>query len=359
MKCNYCGAEFEGNFCLECGAKTENETTTPVQEQTKNYQQPMQDTPIKPTKKKKPFYLRWWFIAIVVLVIGSVATSIGNGGKNSKNKGKYEIPNVFGVNYEEAIDILEADGFEVKAVATSVKGIIENTHYPVEYVEQGAVFKIDDYIQDKTGDIRKNDELNYDSNRMKSEDKNLVIYYAKEAYSKDEKVPISEMENETVGDSETNLSPTSNETETGNTQNSAAENEIAETKEEILNISNSSELAAILTTKNEFDPLIEQFANKYMGQKIEFDGYTADVARNGNYKTRFNYLIYVGDYNSSPIIGPQFQIKDVNYYDLHLSGSNVPDTFGVGLNIHIVAEVVSYSENSGLFQIKPVKITIR
>ena len=149
MKCNYCGAEFEGNFCPEWGAKTENETITPppVQEQKSeiNYQQSMQGAPIKPAKKKKPFYLRWWFIAIVVLVIGSVAMSIGKGGKNGgANKGKYEIPNVFGVNYEEATKILEADGFEVKAVETNPKDILNRLSYKVDTFEKGAVFKIDD-----------------------------------------------------------------------------------------------------------------------------------------------------------------------------------------------------------------------
>jgi hypothetical protein len=35
------------------------------------------------------------------------------------------------------------------------------------------------------------------------------------------------------------------------------------------------------------------------------------------------------------------------------------DTFGVGLNIHIIATVEEYSETSGLFQLKPVSIKMR
>lgn len=128
---------------------------------------------------------------------------------------------------------------------------------------------------------------------------------------------------------------------------------------ENITIKNNSEFATVLTARSEFDPLIEQFAIKYEGQTIEFDGYTANVSHSGNYKTRFDYLIYVGDYDSSPIVGPQFQIKDVNYYELHLTGKNVPDTFGEGLNIHIVAEVGTYNKNTGLFQIDPTRITMR
>lgn len=208
MKCNYCGAEFEGNFCPECGAKRENETTTPppVQEQKSeiNYQQSMKGTPIKPVKKKKPFYLRWWFIAIVVLVIGSVAMSIGKDGKKSgANKGKYEIPNVFGVNYEKATEILEADGFEVKAVATSVKGISDKLLYPLESVEKDTVFKIDDYVYDGNGNLTLNFDILYEDKIMRSDDKNIVIYYAKETYAGDTDEPDSNADEENVNEADT------------------------------------------------------------------------------------------------------------------------------------------------------------
>lgn len=129
--------------------------------------------------------------------------------------------------------------------------------------------------------------------------------------------------------------------------------------DENITIHNNSDFEAVLKTKNEFDPIIEQFANKYAGQTIEFDGYTANVTHSGDYKTRFDYLIYVGDCDSSPLVGPQFQIKDVNYYELHLTGNNVPNTLGEGLNIHIVAEVGTYNKNTGLFQIDPIRITMR
>lgn len=227
MKCNYCGAEFEGNFCPECGAKTENETTTPppVQEQKDetNYQQSMQGTPIKPAKKKKPFYLRWWFIAIVVLVIGSVAMSIGKGGKNGgANKGKYEIPNVFGVNYEEAIDILEAEDFEVKAVATSVKGISDKLLYPLENVEKDTVFKIDDYILDNLGNITVNYDVFDAVDSMTTNKKSIVIYYAKETYIKEKEVSTSEQENESAGNTETSEDlETSSNTNTDTTTNTS------------------------------------------------------------------------------------------------------------------------------------------
>ncbi|MGL5086042.1 MAG: DUF4839 domain-containing protein [Clostridium sp.] len=135
-------------------------------------------------------------------------------------------------------------------------------------------------------------------------------------------------------------------------------NEIKST-EEILTADNCKDLSEILSSKVELDPLFKEFAQKYAGRTIEFDGTTAFVNPIENYKTRFDYLIYVGDYSTATGAGPSFHFANVNYYDLHLTGDNVPETFGVGLNIHVIATVGEYDESSGLFQVKPVSIRMR
>ena len=61
MKCLKCGKEFEGDYCPNCGTKAE-EWSEVVLTQTHS------DVQLK-TIKKKPFYLRWWFFGIVVLVV--------------------------------------------------------------------------------------------------------------------------------------------------------------------------------------------------------------------------------------------------------------------------------------------------
>lgn len=95
-KCKQCGREYEGNFCPECGARAELEAvqkTSPQAPQTKNSedkQQQVQIPPINPQKKKKPFYLRWWFILLAVLAVGVIVLSVG--GKKSKNfSGTYKV----------------------------------------------------------------------------------------------------------------------------------------------------------------------------------------------------------------------------------------------------------------------------
>lgn len=129
--------------------------------------------------------------------------------------------------------------------------------------------------------------------------------------------------------------------------------------EEILTVENNEELATILSTKDETSPLFKKFAEKYVGRTIEFDGNTANVIPYGDYKTRFNYLIFAGDYSTTTFTGPNFQFRNVDYYDLHLTGDNIPDPFGVGHNIRITAKVVEYDEDQGLFLLEPVSIKMR
>lgn len=134
---------------------------------------------------------------------------------------------------------------------------------------------------------------------------------------------------------------------------------IEEAEEEVLSVNNCEELAALLSLKDEFDPSIAEFASKYQGRTIEFDGNVAYVSPHEGYSTRFDYLIYAGDYSETTVSGPSFQFEDVNYYDLHLEGDNIPGTFGVGLNIHVIAEIEEYDSGSGLFKLTPVEIRMR
>lgn len=127
---------------------------------------------------------------------------------------------------------------------------------------------------------------------------------------------------------------------------------------ETITVENNSELAYILSTKDEFDSKIKEFAYKYAGGMIEFDAHTADVSKNEDYDTRFNYLIHAGDYSTTSVSGSNFQFHDVNYGDLNLVGDSVPETFGVGLNIHVIAKVGEYNEISGLFELEPAAITM-
>lgn len=126
-----------------------------------------------------------------------------------------------------------------------------------------------------------------------------------------------------------------------------------------ITIENNDEFAALLLLKDPFDSSVKEFADKYDGQTIEFDGNIAYLSNHGSYKTRYDILLGVGEYSETEMIGPQFQYSDVAMHDLHFIGDNVPDSIGIGDNLHIVAEVVEYKEASGLFVLKPVLTEIK
>ena len=130
--------------------------------------------------------------------------------------------------------------------------------------------------------------------------------------------------------------------------------------DEILTVENNAELAALLAIENPGFPAVREFAAKYRGRTIEFDGNIAYLNPHGSYTTRYDLLINAGDYSTSASAGPNFQFQDVNITnDLHLTGSNVPDTIGTGTNLRIVAEVGDYNPTQELFLLEPVRTEVR
>ena len=96
MKCSHCGAEYEGNFCPECGARAESQspaTPPPIQQPAANRQNPV--PPVggnvaayqKPKKPKKPIYKKWWFYVIAAVALIAIISAISGGkGKGEKNE---------------------------------------------------------------------------------------------------------------------------------------------------------------------------------------------------------------------------------------------------------------------------------
>jgi hypothetical protein len=267
-------------------------------------------------------------IVSVLLACIMVMTLMGCGA-NSKHEGEAKTPSGSSVqkgrDYHKVVDDFKSKGF--KNIKTE---------------------KLEDLITGwitKDGEVKEvsvDGDVDYSPDEWISADTEVIIKY------------------HTFKKEETKSAAKSEAKDNSNTEKPKVEKKKVEKKKvEILTVDNCKELAEILSTKDESDPLIKEFAQKYAGRTIEFDGNTAYVSNHGNYKTRFDYLIYAGDYSETTFFGPNFQFRDVNYTDLHLTGEDVPDTFGVGLNIHIIAIVQEYSESSGLFQLKPVSIKMR
>ncbi|OCA82215.1 hypothetical protein A8F94_20080 [Bacillus sp. FJAT-27225] len=151
----------------------------------------------------------------------------------------------------------------------------------------------------------------------------------------------------------------STDKESSETEDQSNNDKPAESKQEILTVQNNEELAAVLAVKDPYEPIVGEFAEKYAGGTIEFNGNIADMMPHGNSTTRYDILIYAGDYSETNAIGPSFKFEDVSISDLNLTGSEIPDTIGAGQNLIITAVVEEYNESSGLFILEPVSTEIR
>ncbi len=124
-------------------------------------------------------------------------------------------------------------------------------------------------------------------------------------------------------------------------------------KAKVLTVENCQDLASLLTSSSSD---ASAFAAAYSGQTIEFDGNIAYMSSHNGAKTRFDVLIYAGDYSETSAKGPHMQYKDVNYRDMGASGI---DSVQMGLNVRIRAKVGSYNSSSDILSLTPVSMTAR
>lgn len=140
-------------------------------------------------------------------------------------------------------------------------------------------------------------------------------------------------------------------------QESTEQNSV-DAEDEILTLENNQELAALFAD-GENEELCKAFIDKYQGRTIEFDGNIANIAPHGNFETRYDFLIYAGDYSEVSSNGsPAMQFEDKNFSDLKLTGDNAPGAVKVGDNLHIIAKVDDLINNF-LIILKPISTELR
>lgn len=124
-------------------------------------------------------------------------------------------------------------------------------------------------------------------------------------------------------------------------------------KTKVLTVENCEDLANMLNSPSSD---ASAFAAAYRGRTIEFDGNIAYMSQHDNCKTRFDVLIYSGDYSETSARGPHMRYEDVNYYDMGVSGI---DSVQMGLNVRIKAVVENYDASHDILALKPVSMTAR
>lgn len=131
------------------------------------------------------------------------------------------------------------------------------------------------------------------------------------------------------------------------------------TAEAVITTKNNPEFKALLRIGDPCAQSVAAFAENYAGRKISFDASIGAMAPHGSFKTRYDILLAAGDLSETESRGPYFQFRDVApTSDLNYTG-DIPDTIGVGTNLHITAEVVEFESKSCLFLLEPVETSFR
>jgi len=143
------------------------------------------------------------------------------------------------------------------------------------------------------------------------------------------------------------------------TPSEGAEEPPTETEETdtVIAAKNSDKFAAILVG-GECDKAVKAFANENADRTIEFDGGIADMAPHGNADTRYDILITPGDKAGNATVGPYFKFEDVNIFDLNFTGQ-VPNRFGAGDLVHVVADIDQYRSSDCILFLDPVETSFR
>ncbi|MFF5701387.1 DUF4839 domain-containing protein [Streptomyces sp. NPDC012794] len=128
---------------------------------------------------------------------------------------------------------------------------------------------------------------------------------------------------------------------------------------EVISAENNPEFAALLKTPDSCAQTNVDFAAKYKGRTVAFDGSIVHMAPHGDAATRYDFLLGPGDQGTKTGIGPAFTYEDVNVPGLKLTGRNTPATVRAGDKFRFVAEVGEFNAKQCLFFLGPVSTEIR
>ncbi|SMF06075.1 protein of unknown function [Streptomyces sp. Amel2xC10] len=128
---------------------------------------------------------------------------------------------------------------------------------------------------------------------------------------------------------------------------------------DVITPENNPEFAALLKTADTCDAANLDFATRYEGRTVAFDGSIVNMAHHGDYDTRYDLLLGPGDKGPQTTVGPDFKYEDVNIFELKLTGKEIPATVGEGDTFRFVAEVGEFNATQCLFYLDPVSTEVR
>lgn len=276
---------------------------------------------------------------ISILLVSICCIILISCGNSNKHNGEAKTPSgssvMKGKDYESVVKLFEEKGF------TNIK-----------------LEKIEDLITGwltKEGEVEEvsvGGDFDYSPDKWVLADTEVVIRYhafPEKETKKDEQTEQKSEENTKQEDIE----------QKDTTENTIENNEEESVSDEILTINNCQELANMLLNKADIDKSYSDFASKYSGKTIEFDGRIDYLVKHGDSKTRYDILLFAGDYDPNHQTGPAFKFEDVAAYDLDLDTLFLEEKIQVGKNVRVTAKVIKFDSKSGLFFLDPISVTER
>jgi hypothetical protein len=129
--------------------------------------------------------------------------------------------------------------------------------------------------------------------------------------------------------------------------------EVSATEPDVLTVNNSKDLAALLKVEDEGDPFIKEFAQKYHGKKIEFDGYCWDWVNFSSDKSLFDTMIWAGDIENfeTYFAGPKCKVENVSKVSFPSLRNR--------RNVRVVAKVLGYKDSHTCLMLALISIKYR
>ena len=125
-------------------------------------------------------------------------------------------------------------------------------------------------------------------------------------------------------------------------------------KDRVLTPRTSRALRSVLKVSDTCDGAVERFAKKYRGRTIRFNGSVVNLMNHGNYTTRYDILIGAGSKGPRTTTGPAMQFKDVNFYELQLTGTRHVSSVNAGDRFQFTANVEEFDPAACLLLLDPV-----
>lgn len=162
-------------------------------------------------------------------------------------------------------------------------------------------------------------------------------------------------ESSSTSSSSTPASSSSTSTSSSSTESSST----SPAQSAVITTENNEEFKALLQTDD--SSTITNFIQKYKGQIIEFDGHIADITHYKNYKTKFDILIYGGNYlgTEQAPSGPNFKFVNITTVSNAAFNSFNGENISKGQNIHIKAQIGNYNSTQELVYLSPIEVSPR